>query len=200
MVALSSASAGAAGANGAPPPAEIQAQERKTSRSFYGWEILATGEIGGLLMVASVVLPETPVGTPLATAGFIIGAPAFVLSGPVVHWSHNQFDKGLLSLAGNIALPLLGGIVSRSAGCDRDAETACRERAFLMGLGLAAAVTPVIDALVLGWEDVPWDDTQTSTASLRSRPRVMTPPRFSMAPSFGLGPRGELTLGLGGRF
>jgi hypothetical protein len=192
-----------------PEPAEVQAQERKTLRSFYGWEILAAGELGGLITVASVVLPEKPLGTPLSAVGFAIGAPTFAVAGPVVHWSHNQFDKGLVSLAGNIALPMIGGFVGRSVGCKGDDSSDCHERVFFRGLSLGAVVAPVLDAFLLGWEDLPVEDqTTTVAASSRSgaalrdstRPRAEKPAKFSIAPTWAVGTCGEVTLGLFGKF
>jgi hypothetical protein len=177
----------------ASEPAELIPKTRPTTKSFYGWEILATGGAGGVLTTAAVLLPENPVGTTPATAAFVVGMPLFVLGGPAVHWSHGGFEKGLVSFGANLALPFFGGLTGRSLRCsEANAPDDCHTRGFYTGLAIASLVTPVLDALLLGWEDVPIDDwTQHAVRHV---------PRLSMAPWLSSGSHGLVQLGLGGRF
>jgi hypothetical protein len=182
-----------------PPPAELIPKVRPTTQTFYGWEILATGEVGGALVAASVLLPDKPVSTPLATTGFVIGMPLFVLGGPTVHWTHGDFNKGLISFGGNIALPLIGGIAGRAFRChEANAPDDCASRGFLTGIGITAMVTPVIDALALGWESVPVDDALSHV--LPQAGGGSNANKLSIAPWSNIGKNGLFQLGFSGRF
>lgn len=179
------------------PPTELQAKERRTVRSFYGWEILGTGEVGGALTALSVWLPEKPVSSPLSTAGFVIGTPVFALGGPLVHWSHGDFDKGLISVAMNIVLPVTFGFVGSQMLCHGDAPPDdCGFVGFFRGLGTATAVVPLIDAFALGWEHIPVDDELARSPARRRLARES----WSVAPVWSAAPRGGFTLGVGGTF
>jgi len=194
----------------AQSPTEIVARERPSTRSFYGWKILATGEAGGVVAAAALVLPESPLQHWSSTLGFIIGMPFYALGGPATHWTHGAFNKGLLSLAGNIVVPIAGGLIGQSVHCaPADADINCGTRGFAVGFGLALITVPLVDALVLGWEDIPDDDapssairTATSSGSIAEfrRPRRPRIASFTMAPAWNLGPRGELAFGIAGRF
>jgi hypothetical protein len=177
-------------------PTELMAKERRTVRSFYGWEILATGEVGGALTALSVWLPAQPVGSTLSTAGFVIGAPVFAMGGPLVHWSHGDFDKGLISIAMNLALPITFGLVGSQVLCHGDSPPDdCGFVGFFRGLGTATALVPLVDAFALGWEHIPVDDELArSPARLR-----LAREGWSVAPVWGA-PRGGFTLGVGGTF
>src|SRR5438270_10831372 len=73
----------AAAPAGAQTATETFPKQRRTTKLFYGWEILATGEVGGLLSAASIVLPHRPLSSIPATAGFVLGMPTFALGGPI---------------------------------------------------------------------------------------------------------------------
>jgi hypothetical protein len=183
------------------PPQEIQPKQRATKKSFYGWEILATGGVGGLVTAASVLLPSKPLGSIPATAGFIVGMPAFALGGPIVHWSHNDFTKGLISLGGNIIIPLAGGFAGQAIRCGKsNAPDDCGSRGFLTGLAISAMVVPVVDALVLGWEDVPADDVIARTFRPRAPGGTTHTAGVSFAPTLAFGPRGMVAMGIAGKF
>jgi len=189
--------------------AEVVARERPSTRSFYGWKILATGEAGGVVAAAALVLPESPLQHWASTGGFMIGMPFYALGGPATHWTHGEFNKGLISLAGNIVAPIAGGFIGQAVRCaPADADINCGTRGFAAGFGLALVTVPLIDALVLGWEDIPDDDapsilrttTSSGAASEVRRPRRPRDASFAMTPAWNLGPRGELAFGIAGRF
>jgi hypothetical protein len=146
LVVLTLASASAA----APvaPPEDVEIVAARTETSFYGWQILIGGEVGALASAGAIVLPDEPLQSAPATAAFIIGAPTYALSGPIAHWTHGHFAKGLISFGGNIALPLAAGAVGAATGYDRG---------FAKGVALGLLLAPVADALILGWEEVPID-------------------------------------------
>jgi len=199
MVLSLAAPAWAADPPKALPPAELVPKVRPSTRVFYGWQIVATGGVGGVLTAASILLPDEPFGTTPATAAFVIGMPLFALGGPTVHWTHGDFTKGLLSFGGNVTLSLAGGIVGREIRCNEtNASDDCAKRGFLTGIAVAALITPVIDGLVLGWEDIPVDDALAPAASrLADRPR---PYHLSIAPWSNIDQNGRLQLGLSGSF
>lgn len=185
-----------------PPPvaasAEIVARERPTTRSFYGWQILATGEIGGVVAAASTVLPDSPLKTLPSAFGFIAGMPFYVLGGPATHWTHGEFHKGLISLSANFVVPVVSGLVGQAVRCGpSDAADDCGARGFFIGFAIALVTVPVVDALVLGWEDIV-DDDPAATAARRSR--AASAARFTWAPAWSLGPKRELAFGVAGRF
>jgi len=191
-------------------PAEIMARERPATRSFYGWQILATGEAGGVVAAAAALLPDSPLKTLPSTMGFLVGMPFYVLGGPATHWTHGDFHKGLISLSGNFALPVLSGFIGQAVRCGPgDAADDCGARGFFIGFGLALVTVPLVDAFVLGWEDIPDDDPEPSAegraahdAALhaRRRSRAARAARLSVSPAWNLGPKGELAFGLTGRF
>jgi hypothetical protein len=188
---------------------EIVAKERPSSRSFYGWQILATGEAGGVLAAAATVLPGSPFKTLPSTMGFLVGMPFYVLGGPATHWTHGEFNKGLISLSANFALPVVGGLIGQTVGCaPSDAPEDCGARGFFAGFAMALVTVPLADALVLGWEDIPDDEAAAKggelaandSASAPRRSRAKRVARFTMTPAWSLGPRGELAFGVAGRF
>jgi hypothetical protein len=173
------------------PPAELIPKVRPTTKSFYGWEILATGEVGGILAASGVLLPETPLGSAPATAAFITGMPLYALGGPAVHWSHGDFSKGLVSFGGNLVLPFIGGFTGRAIRCNEtNAPDDCGSRGFLTGVVVAAMIAPVVDAFVLGWEDIPVEDA-LSPAKRRLG---------AIAPWSTFDKNGQFQVGLSGRF
>lgn len=178
------------------PRRDLVIEERPTTRNFYGWEILLTGGVGGVVVAASVFVPEKPVGDVLSTTGFILGMPAFGLGGPIIHWTHGNFSKGLVSLGGNATLSLASGLAGRSIACSKSDDADCTTRGLFRGLGVAAVVAPLLDAAILGWEDLPVDD-YTRTIAVRRRREDGS---FRWAPVWSVGPRGSFEIGVAGKF
>jgi hypothetical protein len=142
--------AGSENAGSRPGNEEREVVGPRTEKSFYGWQILATGGLGGAFVAASLALPDRPFGGgPLAMAGFTVGLPFYVFGGPAVHWTHGDLSKGLLSFGANVAIPLAAGLVSSGMSSEDPA------RGFARGAAVCMLIVPVVDALVLGWEDVP---------------------------------------------
>jgi hypothetical protein len=189
-------------------PTEIVAKERPTTRYFYGWQILATGEAGGVVAAAATVLADSPLKTLPSTLGFLVGMPFYVLGGPATHWTHGDFDKGLISLGGNFTLPVIGGFIGQAVSCSaRGAPDDCGATGFFAGFAVALVTAPVVDALVLGWEDIPDDapapvPVAPSASAARTAPRLSSKraARFSMTPTWNVGPKRELLFGVAGRF
>jgi hypothetical protein len=191
---------------------EIVARERPSTRSFYGWQILVTGEAGGIVAAAALVLPESPMKEVPSAVGVLIGTPFYALGGPATHWTHGAFEKGLISLGANFAAPIVSGLIGQAVACGQEsAADNCGTRGFLTGFGLAMITVPLADALLLGWEDIPDDDSPPPSSVLAANKTSETPVRsldlrrppvtqFSMAPAWSIGPRGELALGVSGRF
>jgi hypothetical protein len=175
------------------PPDEVVAKQRATTKTFYGWQILVTGEVGSVVAAASVFLPERPLGSFASSLGFVAGMPVYALGGPIVHWNHGDFTKGLISFGGNAAFALTGGLVGQTIRCNKENDAGpCGERGFFTGLGVALLIAPVLDAALLGWEDVPVDYIGWRDRSGRSG--------VVLSPSWNVGPRGSFELGISGRF
>jgi hypothetical protein len=185
--------AGARSAESPPAePLELVPRQVPTIRVFYGWQILASGEVGGVLAAAAIVLPNSPTNTPAATFAFLFGVPAYVLGGPLVHWSHGDFDKGLVSAGANIVGPIAAGLIGGRVRCGQSNHPRdCGARGFFAGMAVALVTIPIIDAFALGWEEVRADEVTGRTA----------PPRSGVAvtPMWQVGPR-SMTIGATGRF
>jgi hypothetical protein len=187
---------------------EMVSRERPATRSFYGWQILATGEVGGILAAAAAVLPDSPLKTLPSTMGFLVGMPLYALGGPATHWTHGDFEKGLISLGGNFALPVVSGFVGQAVGCARsEAPDDCGTSGFLTGFAIALVTAPLVDALVLGWEDIPDDDPAVpgdapagSGAAASFRQERKRAAHFKVTPAWSFGSKGELAFGIMGRF
>ena len=213
LLSVLAVSAHANAARAADPPGtgatETTARERPSTRSFYGWQILASAEAGGVAAAAALALPESPLKTLPSTLAFLVGMPLYALGGPATHWTHGDFSKGLVSLAGNIALPIMGGFVGQAVRCAPDgASDDCATRGFVTGFAIALVTGPVIDALVLGWEDIADDDPAVSadapagdgSAAARRPVRARRAARFTLLPAWSFGPKGNVAFGVAGRF
>jgi hypothetical protein len=162
-----------------------------TEREFYGWQILLTGEVGGLVAAAAVELPTTQFTSRVSTFFFLLGMPAYALGGPIAHWSHNDFTKGLVSLGANFVTPAVAGLIGSGVRCQpADAPTDCSTKGFFDGFSVALVTVPVLDAFILGWENVPIDDQPSAR---RERGAIVA------TPIVGVTPQG-VSLGLSGRF
>jgi hypothetical protein len=191
----------ARGASVEAQPEVLVPKQRASTRTFYGWQILATGEVGSLLVAGSVFLPDNPLGSFPASVAFIAGAPTYALGGPIVHWSHQDFTKGLISFGGNIAFGVVGGLIGQSVRCKKEPDSDnCGERGFFDGLAVGSLIAPVLDAAILGWEEEPIYDYAGGGSRRLSDATRKPQPAFSVAPSWNLGPRGSFTLSLVGRF
>jgi hypothetical protein len=172
-----------------PPLAQDITGPPRTVRSFYGWQILATGGVGGALAAASIALPDKPFDGFLPTAGFLLGIPLYALGGPVAHWSHGDFQKGMVSFGANLAFPIVGGLVGRALSCGRSqAPDDCGSHGFADGVAIGLLLAPVIDAAFLGWSDEPVDVAKRRETK-----------KFSLGPLLQF-PRGGMLAGVTGRF
>jgi hypothetical protein len=177
----------------ATPSGMIEAHPPPTRRSFYGWPIVGVGEVGAMLTSAALVLPDQLLTTTASTAAFIIGVPTFVLGAPIVHWSHGDFEKGIISVAANVTLPLIGGATGRAIACSGEHAPDCGYRGFGAGLAITVLVIPLVDALVLGWEDVPADEGAAA-------PRGLHVASFAILPGRDGNGRTNVQLFAGGTF
>ena len=199
-------------ADGAAPDGEIVARERPSTRSFYGWQILATGEAGGIVAAAALLLPDSPLKQVPSIVGFLAGMPFYALGGPATHWTHGNFEKGLISFGANVVGAVGGALIGGGLGCGQSDDVDCGSDGAFKGFSVALVTIPIADALILGWEDIPEDDSLPSPVSPGTKAsarrafadgpsfRRELAPQFSMTPAWSLGPRGELSFGVSGRF
>jgi hypothetical protein len=126
--------------------------------------------------------------------------PLYALGGPIVHWSHADFTKGLISFGGNATFLVSGGLIGQSVRCSKEPDSAnCGERGFFSGLAVAILIAPLLDAAVLGWEEVPVD---MYTGGGGRRLGAQGPARigWTVAPTWNVGPRGAFQIGVSGSF
>jgi hypothetical protein len=202
LVAFGFATLGSARAEGQQAPAQpevVVAKERATTKTFYGWQILATGEVGSAVAAASVLLPESPLGSFVSSVGFVAGMPVFALGGPIVHWTHGDFTKGMVSFGGNTVFALVGGLAGQTIRCkgNQVVESNCGERGFFTGMSVAILIAPVLDAAILGWESIPVDDAANAPRHFAWRSARTG---VELEPTWSLGPRGTFQLGVSGSF
>jgi hypothetical protein len=141
--------------------------------------------------------------------------PFYALGGPATHWTHGNFEKGLISFGANFVGALVGGLVGQGVVCGQSDVQQCSRDGFFAGLSVAVVTVPIADALILGWEDIPEDDPLPTTITPGTKASAGRPladgpsfrrhqpapiPQFSMTPGWSLGPRGEFAFGVSGRF
>ncbi len=138
-------------------PGKIESA-RPSGWHWYGWQVLVTGGVAGLLTASSIVIPHwvsTPPRYRNLGAETYLPYAAFVLSSPIVHLAHDDIKKSIGSLAINIIVPYLT-ILAISNCYDNSTDSACNgnRRFSALDLGILAGFigVPVIDALALGWE------------------------------------------------
>jgi hypothetical protein len=109
-------------------------------------------------------------------SGLAVSGGLFLLGGPIIHGAHGRPGAFFGSLGLRVALPLLGVVVGngRGGGCD-----ACSfgPEGFLVG----AAGAMIVDALLIGYEDVP---SPTPLATLRVAPVIGERKGLALAMNF----------------
>jgi hypothetical protein len=129
----------------------------------------------------------------------MVAMPVYALGGPIAHWTHGDFTRGLVSFGGNVVLPLVGGFVGQAIRCrPSDAPVDCGGLGFFTGFGIGLLTAPIVDAIALGWEDMPID--YIGALEHRSAGQRSMGSRVSIAPVWTFGPRGSFEVGLSGRF
>ena len=170
-------------ADGAVPEGEIVARERPSTRSFYGWQILATGEAGGVVAAAALILPDSPLKQAPSIVGFLVGMPFYALGGPATHWTHGNFEKGLISFGANVRRRARGRFDRRGRlAAGRAMPRTAVPNGFFKGFSVALVTVPIADALILGWEDIPEDDPLPSPVVPGTKASAGRP--FAEGPSF----------------
>ena len=134
--------------------ADAEAPEPQTH--WYGWQTLATDGAAVTLFIAGASADSGAVA--------VLGVGTYVLGGPVVHWTHDGGWRGWASLGIRVGGPVLVGLggFALGSGCEgEDAEVCPAVGAALFGsLGLVSAI--IVDAAVLGYEEVKPSDDEIS--------------------------------------
>ncbi|MDI1484676.1 hypothetical protein [Polyangium sp. y55x31] len=87
----------------------------------------------------------------------VVGAMGHALTSPIVHWVHGNAGRGFLSLGLNVGLPLLSYGVAASF----------RSTEMLLAAGLISLVGwPIVDTVVLSYEDPPRSKSKDKSAGL----------------------------------
>ena len=170
-----------------PPQLSLQSQ-----RYWYGWEVALVGETGGGLLSVALATHNVPSLLPWRSLLFFpVGIPTYVLGGPLVHWSNDNFDKGLISLGMNVTTPVVVGLIGGAVACSRsNADPSCRTNGFYDSVAVAVLIVPLIDAAFLAWGETVTERTITTSAV----------PWREVRPFFQFRESGQTLVGVAGRF
>jgi hypothetical protein len=127
-------------------PAKEGPSQDKPRRRWYGWQTLL---VDGLTGVATMAALESKNRGDAPGALVVVGAGAFVVGTPIVHFARGHVGKGVASLA------IRGGCGGALFGLE--AVQGAPQLMVVPLLGLIAAIP--IDAAVLAREDVPAEQT-----------------------------------------
>ena len=159
---------------------------------WYGWQVLIVGEAGGAFLSAGLATHNVPSAQTWRTALlFPVGLTSFVLGDPLVHWSNDNFHKGLISLGMNVTIPVITGVVGGSVACSRPgASASCRSNGFFDSTAVAVLGVPLLDAAILAWGETVTERAITTSAV----------PWQDFSPFVQLGLSGQTLFGFSGRF
>ena len=141
-------------------------QSSRTSGYRDGWQTLL---VDGLTAGAVIAALDSRDRSDAAAAIVIIGAGAFAMGSPIVHFAHGHAGKGAASLA------IRGGCAA-VLGLGTAAGTAPQVLAVAL-LGMIAAIP--IDAAILAREDVSAEQAARTSPSLELRVAPAVDPRAS---------------------
>ena len=149
----------------ADPAAQVQ-QSSQSQRYWYGWQVALAGESGaGLLATAQATHNMTSALPWRALLLYPVGLPLYLFGGPLVHMSNGNMGKGLISLGMNVSIPLTAGFVAEALACTgAQATFSCHRDTFFRWTAVTILVTPIIDAALLAWGEVPIERTLTTSA------------------------------------
>jgi hypothetical protein len=166
----------------AEPTTPAPATRRRVD--YYGWQIL--------LVDAASVTATIAAGSVNENAGFPVLAGGYLLGGPIVHLSHGNRGRALISASLRLGLPVLGAglVLWPDENCAPDNEDVCDDDDLAEGLAAVAlgvigmGVASLVDWTVLG----------------RSVEHVPVEPGPVVVPQVSAGVDGSLQIGVLGRF
>ena len=146
------------------------------SERWYGYQTLLLDvvplvavPVGGVLAAEEGRADGNPI---VGVSVLGVGASAYLLGGPIVHWAHGRVGVGFLSLGLRVLGPLaglgLGAVTSEIATGSKNQD------GIPVGAALGALAAIVFDGAVLGWQKVPDE---------RAPARATKAPAMSFAPS-----------------
>lgn len=141
--------------------------------------MLATDGIAVAAWVGGAFLESNPLA--------IVGAAGNIVSGPVVHLVNRRRRRAAASLGLRVGLPLIGFITATAATCDGSGcfglgDGPSRTGAAAAAFGMAAAI--FFDAALMTSIEEPGRRNEAPT----------------IVPVAGVGPNGDVAIGLSGRF
>jgi len=120
---------------------------------FYGWINMLVGELGLGSAVGIAALSSLGANGGGSDAGgaAALGGAAYLFGGPIVHAVKGDFTKSLGAFGLLVGLPVTGALIGygASSGCE---SNDCGVEAAVWGGVTGAALAPIVDGLVLGWE------------------------------------------------
>jgi hypothetical protein len=165
-----------------PPGLTPQADPEDTTVEVPSYR-LQTAAADAAVLTLGVISAKSGAGG--GGVGAVVALGGYLLAAPLVHVAHDHSDRAGESIALRVGLPLLGGVVGNLIGrsqcsyqCDNDADIALTAFGVMVGAGAAS----VLDIAYLS----------RGETVRRSAPRL--------APTAGVGPNGQIRVGLGGTF
>lgn len=140
----------------------------KTRERWYGWQSLSADGASLLLLIAAGAASDSKGKASDVMAYGAVGG--YLLGGPVTHLLHDSPSRGLGSLGLRLGLPIAFGFIGSSLErCSEDFDLCGVPGAVFGGvLGIATAV--VLDASVLGYDEVPVETGGVRTVSITVGP------------------------------
>jgi hypothetical protein len=136
----------------------------KMRERWYGWQSLSTDGASLLLLVAAGAASDSKGKASDIMAYGAVGG--YLLGGPATHLLHDSPSRGAGSLGLRLGLPIAFGFIGSSLErCSEDFDLCGVPGAIVGGvLGIATAV--VLDASVLGYDEVPLDTGGVRTVGI----------------------------------
>jgi hypothetical protein len=144
-------------------------------KTWYGWQILLIDGGATLTGIAAATSSNSTAGGALG----VVALAAYMLGGPIVHWSHGNVGRGFASLGLRVALPTVG-LVAAGVGAKNDpgngdglAPGAAVGLLVVLPAGIIAA--SAIDTSALAYE-APRPPPPTQPLALPALPQEWTVP------------------------
>jgi hypothetical protein len=158
---------------------------------WYGWQTL--------------LADAGSIGLGFASKEVAVGALAYGLVPPIIHWSHGNVGRGFASLGIRLGGPVVGalvGLVIGTAIASNDhtqgfaaigAQLDDELGGLVVGAGVGYLSAVVVDAAALSWDHDPVAEPSDQAPAAK-------PSTFTFTPRVSVLPKGGAQMGLGGSF
>jgi hypothetical protein len=127
----------------------------------------------------------------------VVGGAAlggYALGGPIIHMAHRQWNRGAISLALRVGLPVIGAVVGFKSATCTPGEWFCGVGEAVAGLAIGAGAAAVIDsAFVVPSSASDTPEPARATTATRPAAGLLVSPRIVATPDVAM-------VGVGGLF